>query len=583
MTPSTNPVDLYAERVVRGDIPAGKYHRLACVRHLSDRARENTPGFPYRFVWEERDHKGRLKQCARRFLDFARQVRHYKGKRWAGKNFDPTPNQVFRLGSVFGWRHVETGLRRFTTAYNEIPRKNGKSFEAAIVGVYVTFFEGEPGADGFCIATKEKQAKIVFGDMKKLVKASPGLASRIAVNAANLNREKTSSKLEPLGSDSDTTDGLNPFLIITDELHAFKTRGLLDVMESATGARDSFLHFQITTAGSDPVSPCGDQHDYAVKILDGVLDEDESTVAFFAFIAHADEDDDWTQESTWRKANPNYGISVNAEDFRKLAAKAKNMPSAAAEFRQKRLNQWVNAAAPCLSIEGWKKGQSVGLAQLLIESLKHEPCYVGIDLASKIDLCALVLVFPPTLERPRWRWIPQIWTPKDTLTERAHRDRAPYPVWASRGWLKTTPGARIDHAVIRETLAAVREFYSIERIGFDPWHADKLIDELVTIDGFTEEQVLSVPQTFAGMSSACLRVQADILAGEVDAGGCPVTAWAVSNAVPNIDGKDNLMFAKGKSRGRIDPLIAGTIGTSLATRYPATEEGNDVGMVEVWA
>lgn len=576
MSPSTNPVDDYARQVVAGAVPAGKYHVLACKRHLADRARENTPGFPFRFVWEERDARGRLKPCALRFLEFARQCKHYKGKRWARQNFEPTPVQVFRLGSIFGWRHVETGHRRFTTAYNELPRKQGKSFEAAIVGIYVTFFEGEPGADGYCIATKEKQAKIVFGDMKKMVKASPGLASRIQVNAANLNREKSNSKLEPLGSDSDTTDGLSPYLIITDELHAFKTRGLLDVMESATGARDTFLHFQITTAGNNPVSPCGDQHGYACQILDGVLDDDASTLSFFAFIAHADVDDDWLDERTWIKANPHYGISVNPGDLRKLAAKAKNMPSAAAEFKQKRLNLWVNASAPCLSVDGWRKGQAVCEPALLIPSLQHEPCYIGIDLASKIDLCALVLVFPPTPGRPTWRWIPQIWTPADTLAQRAHRDRAPYQVWVDQGWLKTTPGVRIDHSVIRDTLETIRGYYDIEMIGFDPWHADKLVDELTQgwvdadgtkRDGFGEEMVLAVSQTFAGMSSACLRVQADILAGEIDAGGCPVTAWSVSNAVPNTDGKDNLMFAKGKSRGRIDPLIAGTIGEALSIRF----------------
>src|SRR5262245_14126617 len=153
MKASTNPVDAYATQVAKGVIPAGRYHRLACVRHLNDRKREGNPDFPYRFVWEARDEAGRLKHCAQRFLTFARQAKHYKGKRWAGHFFEPSDFQVFRLGSIFGWRHVETGARRFTTAYNELPRKQGKSFEAAIVAVYVTFFEGEPGAEGYVIAT----------------------------------------------------------------------------------------------------------------------------------------------------------------------------------------------------------------------------------------------------------------------------------------------------------------------------------------------------------------------------------------------------------------------------------------------
>lgn len=564
-----NPVDAYAEVVAAGTVPAGKYHRLSCVRHLRDRTREGTAGFPYRFDMAP----------AERFFRFARKMRHYKGRQFANKPFEPTDCQVFRLGSIFGWRHIETDYRRFTTSYHEVPRKQGKSFEEAIVAVYITFFEGEPGAEGYCIATKEKQAKIAFDAAKKLVKAS-GLGSRIKINAANMNREATSQKLEPLGSDSDTTDGLNPHFVGVDELHALKHRGLLDVMESATGARLNPHIFQITTAGDDLVSVCGDQHDYACRILDGVLDDDPSTLAFFAFIAHADEGDDPWSEDTWKKANPHWGISVNPDDMRKLAAKAKQMPSAAAEFKQKRLNLWVNASQPCLSVEGWRQGQTICATPedeaRWLDELLGESCFVGIDLASKIDLCCCSFTFPPTQRRSKWRLLQYIWTPADTLKDRAHRDRAPYEVWRDKGRLIATPGTRIDHQLIRGVLKMNRERYHIERIGFDPWHVDTLVNQLVDDDGFKmctpddeDGQLLEVPQTFAGMSSACLHMQAEILAANVDARGCPVTAWSVSNAVDQRDGKDNMMFIKKKSRGRIDPVIAPTIGMSLALRMPS--------------
>jgi len=153
------------------------------------------------------------------------------------------------------------------------------------------------------------------------------------------------------------------------------------------------------------------------------------------------------------------------------------------------------------------------------------------------------------------------------LKDRAHRDRAPYGVWVDQGWLQTCPGTRINHEVIRAALRDARTHFDLERIGYDQWHADKLIDDLKA-DGFAEDQLIEVPQTYAGMSSACLRMQADILAGEVDARGCPVTGWAVSNVVDQRDGKDNMMFVKKKSRGRIDPVIAATIGMALAIREP---------------
>lgn len=554
-----NPVDDYARAVVAGEVPAGKYHRLACVRHLKDRAREASDGFPYRFDLAK----------AERFFRFAAKAKHYKGE-WASQFIRLQPYQVFRLGSIFGWVNAE-GMRRFRNSYNEIPRKNGKSLEAAVVALYLSFFDGEPGAEGYCIATKREQAKLVFNDAKALVKTS-GLKSTIAGSDekhGSLHRDATLSKLEPLGADSDSTDGLNPNLVIIDEMHAHKDRGLIDVMETATGARRQPLVFKITTAGDDPVSPGGDEHDYACKILEGTL-VDES---YFAFIASADPGDDWKLPATAMKANPNYGVSVNAEDLASKVTKATSMPSAAATYKQKHLNLWVNATAPCLSVEGWRKGQS----DWTLADMEHEPCFVGVDLASKIDLCAVSFVFPPGVGRPQWRIVQHLWTPADTLVDRAHRDRAPYPVWVEQGWLIAVPGTSIDHDVVRQAILEARETFDIQQIGFDPWHADTPIKNLVNVDGFTEEQVIAVPQTFAGMSGGCLRFQADVLAGDVDARRCPVTAWSISNTVGQKDGKDNLMFTKGKSRGRIDPVIAATIGVSLAIRHTAQPA------VDTWA
>jgi len=552
-----NAVDQYARDVIAGTVPAGKYHRLSCARHVKDRARQGSAGFPWVFDLAR----------AERFFRFAEKLKHYKGE-WAGQPIRLQPYQKFRLGSIFGWVHAETGLRRFRHSYHELPRKNGKSLEAATVMLYLTCFDGEAGAEGYTIATKRDQAKLVFNDAKKLVEKS-GLKERIAVRVANLHRHDTSSKLEPLGADHDSTDGLNPSAICGDELHAYKERGLIDVMETATGARQQPHFLKITTAGDNPVSVGGDEHDYACKVLDGILVDE----TYFAFIAHADPDDDWQSMETARKANPNYGVSVNPEDLASKVVKAQGIPSAAATYKQKHLNLWVNATAPCLSVDGWRKGQSNLTLEAFVHALEHEPCFVGIDLASKIDLCALSFVFPPAPGRG-WKLLQHVWTPDETLKDRAHRDRAPYGAWEAQGWLTTTPGTSINHRVIRETIAKYRTVFDIERIGFDPWHADKLIDELIEEDGFSKEQVLDVPQTFAGMSSACLHMQAEILGGNVDARGCPVTAWAVSNTVGQRDGKDNLMFVKGKSRGRIDPMIAPTIAMALALRMPVEREAS---------
>lgn len=536
-----HPIDAYARAVISGERPAGKYHRLACERHERDRARQWTPDFPYVLVYKLAD----------RFVRFTQQLKHYKGE-WAGRRIVLEAHQLFRLGSVIAWVHRDTGLRRFRTAYNELPRKNGKSLEAATIALYISFFDGEPGAEGYCIATKRDQAKIVFNDAKRLTESSAPLRSRLSVLAANLHHYESASKLEPLGADYDSTDGLNPNLIITDEFHAQKNRDLLDVMETATGARRQPLNFQITTAGNDPVSPCGDQHDYACKILDQVIVDE----TFFAFIAHAEPTDDWMAEATWRKANPNYGVSVKPDDLLALATKARNMEAATAAFKQKRLNLWVNAVLPWLALDGWRLGQSAWT----LEDMAGAACWIGIDLSSKIDLTAAVVVFPPTDERETWRlWVWAL-TPADTLEQRERRDRAPYAQWVKEGYLSTNPGNRIDQGAVLEFVQRMSAHFDVQRIGVDPWNAGNLVQAL-TDDGF---QVVEIPQTMAQMSAPSKDFEADVLDGLVDAAHNPLMQWCVSNVVVQRDGKDNIYPIKKKSRGRIDPVIATLMGRKLA-------------------
>ena len=184
-----NPIDKYARDVLSGTVPAGTYHRLACARHLRDRERENTPAFPYRLDMELAD----------RFVRFAQKLKHYKGE-WAGQAIQLQPHQQFRLGSLFGWVHTGDRIATVPHRLQRDPSKEWEEFEAAVVALYVTFFDGEPGAEGYCIATKREQAKVVFSDAKRLVKQS-GLRSRIEGSEqkhGNLYRADMACKLEAL-------------------------------------------------------------------------------------------------------------------------------------------------------------------------------------------------------------------------------------------------------------------------------------------------------------------------------------------------------------------------------------------------
>jgi len=541
-----HPIDRYAAAVVEGRLPAGKYHRLACERHQRDRAREATAAFPYRLDFARAD----------RFLEFGQLLKHYKGE-WAGSSITWQPHQKFRLGSLFGWTDLRTGYRRFRHAYFELPRKNGKSLEDAVVGVYTTFFDGEPGAEGYCAATKKDQARIVFGDCTQLVLRS-GLRDRITILRSSLTRTATASKLEPLGADEDSLDGLNPHFISLDEIHKYRSRAMIDVLETATGARRQPVIYKITTAGDDLNSACGQEHLYACALLEQTLVDE----TYLALICHADLEDDWTLQATAKKANPNYGVSVQPADLEQKVVKALGMQSAAAAYQQKHLNLWVNSSAPWLNVDGWRRGQSDWDPQ----ELAGARCVIGIDLSAKLDLTALVALFPPAAAGLRWRVLRWVWTPAETLRERARRDRAPYAEWVAAGYLRTTPGTRVDHQVIRATLAEIRRLYVIESIAFDPWHADQLLNQLETLDGFPAAQLVEVSQTPHGLSSGALALEGAVLAGEVDAQHDPLMTWAIGNAVVTRGENEQILPTKKRSRGRIDPVMALAMAFALAVR-----------------
>jgi phage terminase large subunit-like protein len=180
-------------------------------------------------------------------------------------------------------------------------------------------------------------------------------------------------------------------------------------------------------------------------------------------------------------------------------------------------------------------------------------------MSSKIDLTAVVLVFPPTETRRTWRIVPWCLTPEDTLEERAHRDRAPYLTWLGPS-LRTNPGNRIDQAVVRELVLDAAAQFDVQQIGLDPWNAGNLAKEL-NDDGF---EVIEIPQTLQQMSAPAKDFEADVLDGLVDANDDPLMTWCISNVVVQTDNKDNIYPTKKRSRGRIDPVIACLLARKLA-------------------
>jgi len=301
----------YTEDVLSGKIVACRWVKLAVRRHLDDLGRADTPGFPYHFDTA----------AAERAIDFIQSLSHTKGE-WALTG--PKKSNLIRLeaweqfivAQIHGWRRSD-GNRRFTHAYIEVARKNGKTTLGAGLGNYAFFADRpqEAGPEVYFAATKQEQAAIAWREAKAQIVKCPALARRAKVYVSKqviVRPDDEAARMRPLGRDSDTEDGLNPSFALIDEYHAHPDASLLNVIASGMGSRSQPLIFIITTAGFDKAGPCFTvEHENAEKILEGSLTPRIEN--FFAIIFTIDAGDEWTDPAVWVKANPNLDVSVKPE------------------------------------------------------------------------------------------------------------------------------------------------------------------------------------------------------------------------------------------------------------------------------
>jgi phage terminase large subunit-like protein len=523
----------YARAVVANEIVACHLVKLACKRHLIDLELGAERGL----VW-------RPDAAQFRIGFYPKYLRHSKGE-WARKPVELAPWQKFTIGSVFGWKRAD-GTRRFRWVYEELPRKNGKSTMLAGVGLDMLVCDGEPGAEIYAAATKKDQARIIFDEAKRMVASSPALSNVLARFKLNISVEGTASKFEPLSSDEKTLDGLNPHCLLIDELHKHNNRGLLDVLDTALGARRQPLLWIITTAGDDaPESVYAQENDYATKVLEGTIEDD----SVFAFIATIDKGDRWDDPIAWAKANPNLGVSVKLDDLERQARKAAKSPSAQTAFKRLRLNVRTSSIERAIDMDVWRKN---GGERINPADLKGRKCWGGLDLSSKIDISAWVKLFEPDEPGGRMLVVPRFWMPLDTLEDRAEKDRVPYRQWVNEGYIEVTPGNVIDHGEIERAVLGDAAEFDFQSVGYDPWNATQLAVAL------TEKGVPMVEfiQGLRSYSEPTKELIALLAQSKLDHGNNPVLTWMASNLKTHRDKNENLMPHKTHSTGRIDGVTA---------------------------
>lgn len=537
----------YCEFVINGKIPACKYAQLACKRHLNDLERSKKER-DYPFYFDE--------AAADRICRFVGALPHVKGK-LAGQPIKLEPWQRFVLGVPFGWKRKKDDQRRFREAYIEVPRKNAKSTISSGVALYMLGWDGEGGAEVYAAATNEKQARIVFDDAANMVRKVPGLKKIIGVHQDNLHILASASKFEPCAANAATLDGLNPHCVILDEVHAHRTRALYDVMKSAMGARSQPMLWQITTAGFNLAGVGYEQHQYLRKILEGTHEDD----SFFGILYSIDEGDDWTDPEVWRKANPNFGVSVYPDYLDSFCTKAKDTPSNLTNFLTKHLCKWVNADVSWMNMEFWHRAEQ---KIYKIEDFLGEPCWVGMDLASRDDVASVYTIFK---RDGVYYGFGKHYLPEMVVDERAHSTHAHYAKWAYTGQFTLTDGETTDYGHIRDDILELASKYDVRAIGYDRYNATQLVSELIA-EGL---QMVEIPQSARELSDPMKHTFVLIKERKLLHDGNEAMTWMVSNVACHEDRNENIFPVKSSKHLKIDGAVAMIMAVKRAILHDQNE------------
>lgn len=537
----------YISDVLSGKILACKWVKLACERHKKDIANSITKSFPYVFDPEKGD----------RVCRFFEKLPHVKGK-WAKPNpltkkretLKLEPWQAFIFVSIFGWIRKDNGKRRFRKARIYVPRKNGKSFIAAAVGWWMFAKDGEPGAEVYAGATSEAQAWKVFEPARQMAKINANLpkAMGVSVNAQTLVRESDGSIFKPIIGKPG--DGDSPHCAITDEYHEHSTSDQLDTMETGMGAREQPLSLVISTAGSNTSSPCREDWQNCEKILSGISGfEDETT---FAIIYTIDQGDRWDCEDSLKKANPNWGVSIEPVAMLAEMKNAQQRASRQSAFKTKHLNEWVSVKEAFFNLTEWNQ---LAKPEIKREDFAEFPCYLSGDLASKHDLVALMQLF--CLPDDRYALFGKYYLPESTLNlpENQH-----YRNWHIAGWVESAGDEITDLDHFKEDVLEYCKNFDVVEMPSDPNRAWGVFPALEK-EGVP---VVEYRNTVLMMSEPMKQLDALIRSGRIIHCGDPVLAWAISNTTGKIDKKDNVYPNKESNTNKIDPVVGAIMAIGRA-------------------
>lgn len=561
MTYAANTARLFAEKVQAGHIPACKYVQQICKRHLDNLIESKNDDYPYYFD----------EDAAQKIVEFMEHMPHTKGE-WAFKRMTIKlePWQIFGLAVGFGWRNKDDGTRRFLEMYWEIPRKNGKSILAAGVGVYCLSADNEFASEVYSGATSEKQAWEVFKPAKIMLSKTPQLkkAFGIEVNAKTIVIPDQGSVFQPVIGNPG--DGASPHCALIDEYHEHANDALYATMRTGMGARRQPVLFIITTAGDNIEGPCYEKRSEVIEMLSGNLPNDR----LFGYIWTIDKGDDWKDPDVLKKANPNFGVSVYEKFLLNEQKDAVNNTSKQSHFKTKHMNVWVQSRDAYFNPEKWNACEEV----LNHDDFIGQTCYLGIDLAAKTDLNAVVAVYPRDIEGLMHYYVfaPKFYCPRDTVEYSDNKRIAQaYANFAGKGYLDLVDGAEMDYRVILRDILRINEETPVKEAGTDPHGATCLMHELDE-EGITP---VIVHQNFTGMSDPMKELEAAIRGGRIHHDGNPILSWCIANVTGKfLQGSDDIVRPTKEHRDKkIDGAVA--LINALARAMHHEEDSGGAGVI----
>ncbi|PTI88630.1 terminase large subunit [Mammaliicoccus vitulinus] len=466
--------------------------------------------------------------------------KHSKGE-LAGKPLKLALFQRAYISALFGFIDKDTGHRRYTESFFFVARKSGKSTMLAAISLYMLMADGESGAEVYSVASKRDQANILFDQAHEMIKQSPDLNKNIRKRKSDLYFAHNFSKMQSLGKNSNSLDGLNAHLVVIDELHSIQDRNLYEVMKQSQSARTQPLLIMITTAGTHRGTIFDDLYEYACNVVDGNFEDDN----FLPIMYELDHKAEYKLSDRWQKANPALGISKRVEDLERKVARAKNNPSDLTGILTKDFNIREITNSAWLTFEDINNEDTFD-----IKDFAGTYAIGGADLSITTDLsCATLLFVDPETEI---RYVHQMyWLPHDNLQKRVQEDKIPYDKWHEQGYLRLCSGNTIDYSDITDWFLEMLNEYDITPlwIYYDNYSARYWVDEMEAY-GF---KMIKTHQGARTLSLPMQNMGADLQKKKINYNNHPILKWCLTNTGVETDRNGNIVPIKNQSpKRRID-------------------------------